>query len=975
MTTPADILIRILGDSKSVVKETDNSKKAVKGLVDEVDKSKRSISAFGSVMQGVFQGIGQAIFGAVVGGVRAAVGEINKSIKAASDLNESLSKTQVAFGNSANEILEWSKTSATAFGQSRQQALEAASSFGLLFSSMGVTRAESARMSKSLVELASDIASINNLSPEEALLKLRAGLVGETEPLRTVGVLLNATVVEAKALALGLADTAGALTEQDKVMARYQLILEQTTLSQGDFARTSDGLANSQRILAAQVEDTSARFGRALMPVQLAFTRGLSELIKIVAPYGEGIMDSLAAGLARGIVSILPVLQQVRALFTYWLKPGSPPRLLRELTDWGSGAMQAYLEGWGQADFGALTQLGGVFESALRSFAGSGDIKETDLVSRVFGTQKALALAIRDFRNLGSVTEQTFAAINKAAGPAGGAVTRLAREYFDLQRATQNAALAQADLNAITGRYDALLGPLQDKLDANRSKQQEIRDQQRLVELDKIIGDRRADISDKQLARLEKEEIQLRQQQDAVEGERDAAVDGAQDKINAAKQEEVAQQQRFDIAQQLLDQQTKANSLIEEETELRQRLIDEGLAEQKRVLAELETQQNKLEQEERKRAAELERIADAQLRYNLASTDTAGQLEIMRGELAKATTGSADYFDILTQIVGLEERLKKEREKGGGGLLAPLVDAVAPGGDVEKASAGIQALSDALDEAFAALSGGDGKQVELAPAWQNFADTLGTIGEAAKEAGPIIQSVIDLVMGKDVEGAQGGDPFGDNWWLAGILPGMQNLIDLLGKMRDGDWAGVWAGIKQYVFDTLNTIDADADPRTFTFYAWLQDIVIPAIDAFARGDWSSAITLLSIPINEWVNGAFASGYNWVTELWRGITEGIASLPGDFQEWFRNALRGEGFLVPGPINPYKTRPGTPGQDYIPPSDFSSAPGGTQLPGIVTASTTNNLGPIQLVFNAPVTNEAARSAAATVDEELRRRGWAPT
>ena len=970
MTNPADILIRILGDSKSIVKETDTSKKAVRGLVDEVDKSKRSISAFGNVMQGVFQGIGQALFGAVVGGVRAAVGEIGKAIKAASDLNESLSKTQVAFGNSANDILEWSKTSATAFGQSRQQALEAASSFGLLFSSMGVTREESARMSKSLVELASDIASINNLDPEEALLKLRSGLVGETEPLRTVGVLLNATTVEAKALSLGLADSAKALTEQDKVMARYQLIMEQTALSQGDFASTSDQLANAQRILAAQTTNFSATMGTALLPIQLAFTRGLSELITIVEPYGVNIMRSLIGGIADGIVYLLPVLAELRGVFVRLLKPGSPPKLLPELTKWGAGAMQAYLEGWGQADFGALTSLGGVFEGALRSFASSGGIKETDLVSRVFGTQKALAQAVRDWRNLGMVTEGTFAAIDKAAGPAGGAVSRLAREYFDLQRATENVGKAQDELNAITGRYDAILGPLQDKLETNRNQQQGIRDQQRLVELDKIIGDRRADIADKQLARLEKEEIQLRQQQTAIEGERDSAVDAAQQKIDAAKQEEAAQQQKYDTAQAILDQQTKTNALIAEETALRQRLIDEGLAEQKRVLGELEDAQ-------RKAAAEAERIADAQLRYNLASTDTAGQLEIMRGELAKTVTGSADYFDILTQIIGLEERLAKERDDSGGGgtkteeTIRGITEAAEEWPEVVK-------MKEAIKEFFATMKGEDNQVSELT--WgQGILDFFTESGRLAKEAMPLIQGFIDLVMGKEVTTGEGGaDPFGDNWWLRGIIPGLNSILSYLTLFREGDWSGIWNKIKQNVFDTVNAIDPDADPRSFSFYAWLQDSVIPAIEAFAAGDWETALNLLTNPINEMINTAFTNGFNWVTEFWRGITEGISSLPGDFQEWFRQQLRGEGMFIPSPINPNKTRPGTPGQDYIPPSDFSSAPGGIISPGVVAASATttvHNYLELPLVFNVPVTNDIARSAAATVDEELRRRGWAPT
>ena len=104
-------------------------------------------------------------------------------------------------------------------------------------------------MSTGLVQLAADLASFNNLNPEEVFLKLQSGIVGEVEPMRALGVNLSAAAVNAKALQMGLVNANGELTEQAKIMARYALIMEQTGNAQGDFARTSDGLANSTRIL------------------------------------------------------------------------------------------------------------------------------------------------------------------------------------------------------------------------------------------------------------------------------------------------------------------------------------------------------------------------------------------------------------------------------------------------------------------------------------------------------------------------------------------------------------------------------------------------------------------------------------------------------------------------------------------------------------------------------------------------------
>lgn len=186
---------------------------------------------------------------------------------AASDLNESLSKVNVVFGDNATEIKKWSKTAAESMGISRQEALESAGTFGNLFRALGVGIAPATDMSKKLVGLASDLASFNNADPTEVLEALRSGLVGEAEPLRKFGVSLSEARIQAKALEMGLWDGEGALTASGKAQAAYQIILDDTTLAQGDFALTADGAANKQKTLRAQFQDTAGKLGRVLIPI------------------------------------------------------------------------------------------------------------------------------------------------------------------------------------------------------------------------------------------------------------------------------------------------------------------------------------------------------------------------------------------------------------------------------------------------------------------------------------------------------------------------------------------------------------------------------------------------------------------------------------------------------------------------------------------------------------------------------------
>lgn len=221
---------------------------------------------------------------------------------AASDLNESLSKANVVFGRSGREIAAWSRTAAKSMGLARQEALEAAGSFGNMFRTVGFVEPEAAKMSKTMVQLAADMGSFNNIDPREMLDKLRSGLAGEAEPLRRFGVLLSESAVAAKALEMGLVGPNEKLTEAQKVQARYALILEQSTLQQGDFARTAEGAANSQRIATAAAKDAAAELGEKLLPAKVKILEALAKMADLYAALPEPAQTATAVMLGVGVV-------------------------------------------------------------------------------------------------------------------------------------------------------------------------------------------------------------------------------------------------------------------------------------------------------------------------------------------------------------------------------------------------------------------------------------------------------------------------------------------------------------------------------------------------------------------------------------------------------------------------------------------------------------------------------------------------
>lgn len=312
MATLATLIVSLIGDTTEFQKAMDKAGKTVS------DVGKKMTDAGKKMTMGVTLPL-------------AAMGVL--AVDAASDLDESMNKVNVVFGESAQAVIDFSSTAATELGMSQQAALEAAGTFGNLFVSMGMGVGPAEDMSTGLVQLAADLGSFNNMDPGEVMEKLRSGLVGETEPLRALGVNLTAAAVNAKALEMGLAATTEELTPAMLAQARYALILEQTKTAQGDFARTSDGFANSMKIMKAQVVDAAAGIGQLLLPyatqlvqwVQqgIVWFQGLNpemaKWIVIIGAVAAAIGPALIiiGSLVSALGTILPIVGAVAGILTF----------------------------------------------------------------------------------------------------------------------------------------------------------------------------------------------------------------------------------------------------------------------------------------------------------------------------------------------------------------------------------------------------------------------------------------------------------------------------------------------------------------------------------------------------------------------------------------------------------------------------------------------------------------------------------
>jgi hypothetical protein len=389
-----------------------------------------------------------------------------KLVQQASNLEESQSKVNTVFGDSAFIVENFAKTSATSFGITKQAALEAAGTFGNLIQAFGIGQGEAATMSTTLLQLAADLASFNNTGIEDAIQALRSGLSGETEPLKRFGVAINDVRLKEEARTLGLYSGKGALDITAKTQAAYALILKDTNLAQGDFARTSEGFANQMRILQASLSDAATEVGMVLLPYFKEFVNFINDnIVPAITAFAENLDEkglgrsfefAIAAMGDFGIQAIavmksayIATLEFARSLADIVEKLGQVGIIASALSRNVSGAFKSAAVGIAASNVGDRIdeQLAGA-DQLFYDLANGVRTARLELDALKFSSNRTTEQQVRNAERVGKVIrtgkveqEETTKATGGAAKAVETAKQKL-EKYTDAMRASTNASRA-----------------------------------------------------------------------------------------------------------------------------------------------------------------------------------------------------------------------------------------------------------------------------------------------------------------------------------------------------------------------------------------------------------------------------------------------------------------------------------------------------------------------------------------------------
>lgn len=228
-------------------------------------------------IKGTIGKIGAAI--GVAFGVSALVNFGKAAVNLASDLQEVQNVVDVAFGNMSYKAEEFAKSAIENFGISELSAKRTASTYMAMAKGMGIAEDVASDMAITMTGLTADIASFYNMSQERADVILKSVYTGETETLKQLGIVMTEVNLENFAMSKGITKNLSAMTQQEKTMLRYQFVLEQTRLAQGDFVRTQDSWANQTRILTERWKEMQRIFGEAFMMLGTLILPAINNLV------------------------------------------------------------------------------------------------------------------------------------------------------------------------------------------------------------------------------------------------------------------------------------------------------------------------------------------------------------------------------------------------------------------------------------------------------------------------------------------------------------------------------------------------------------------------------------------------------------------------------------------------------------------------------------------------------------------------
>lgn len=599
-------------------------------------------------------------------------------VNSASNAEESGSKFDAVFKSGADGARQWAEDQAEALNRSRFAIEQYMATLQDTFVPMGVARNEAAELSKQVTTLAIDLASFNNTTEQGAVEDLQSALVGNHETMRKYGVVITETTLNTELLSMGIRGGTQAASEQEKMMARLNIITKGTTDAQGDAARTSGSFANQMKGLKGSLDEVAVAGGQALIPTLQILVPVIRETAEWAAelaetPAGRGLVVAAAGAGLLGttlgplLVMLPTIVEQLARLPVAMTRI----RAAAAMTATASKAMWAAITGPAglaviaiAAVTGAIAGMAGAERRARREAEEAAKARIDAENYDSAGIQKRIADLEKEIEVRKRVVESLRDQYAEGSNAARGLTFGIADPQGDVRRALEQSVekLIELEAELTVARAAAVAMGEADNAQADAARDAAAATGQQ-VDAMAVAGDEIEDLekAKKTLADSEKDSAKAARDaadaiEDATKRVADAQEDAAERQEDAQKRIREAYESTLEAAEALQDAQKSAAERVADAEE---RAADRVKRAQK-ALADAQKAESRVGKELTPEERLAEQRADAQERVKEAEADLAEALQDAQKDLARAKEEAAEEVEAAQKRV--QDAIEATRE-------------------------------------------------------------------------------------------------------------------------------------------------------------------------------------------------------------------------------------------------------------------------------------------------------------------------
>jgi predicted translin family RNA/ssDNA-binding protein len=260
---------------KATEKHKNSTDKATKSIQKFTDKIAKQISKYRTLM----------------GAFKSAANVMASWYNESNDYIETMNLFNITMGSGAETATEYAQKVQQLMGIDIGEWSKNQGTFKALTAGFGVATDDANKMSQQLTQLTYDLSSFFNTDTEVAFDKLSSAMAGQVKGLREFGIDTTVASLQQYALSRGINQSVSSMTQAQKALLRYNLILEkaQKIGATGDMARTLTTPANALRILNSQLTIMKRELGNIVSVLVTQFIPWVQAGVQIVTEWARAL--------------------------------------------------------------------------------------------------------------------------------------------------------------------------------------------------------------------------------------------------------------------------------------------------------------------------------------------------------------------------------------------------------------------------------------------------------------------------------------------------------------------------------------------------------------------------------------------------------------------------------------------------------------------------------------------------------------